>query len=216
MAFFLLCFPALCSERVVDSVEFKYGKNSYMVEVRLGERAKVSRPRETSCWNPNKSPEVEGSCHIVLVKEGEEVSKVSFENCLFVKRGVKWETPVEPLKVFVNGERPPVVLFTQYGTCATNVKMVLLWLDPKNIELKPVVLTSFHGKWEGEIYARNVEVVGREIWIGIYDQSVGMSYLQFSEVEDGVYSLIGYYTQAGGSFSVAEDILRRKRKKKLY
>ena len=59
ITFFLLCFPVLCSERVIDAVEFKYRGHSYRVEIRLGEEAKVYKPREISCWNPNKSPEVE-------------------------------------------------------------------------------------------------------------------------------------------------------------
>ena len=214
--FFLLCFPVLCSEMVIDSAEFKYEGISYKVEIRLGEEAKMYKPREISCWNPNKSPEVEGSCHIVLVKGGEEISKVSFENCFFVKIKGKWKTPVEPMKVFVSGEGSPIILFTQYGTCATSVRMFFLWLDARSNKLKPLILTAFHGRWEGEIYAQSVEVMEKEIWIRTYDQSVGKSYLQFSQVEEGIYSLTGYYTQAGGFLSVIEEILEKKREESLY
>ena len=135
---------------------------------------------------------------------------MSFEDCFFVKGKGKLETPVEPLKVFVSGEGSPIVLFTQYGTCATSVRMLLLWLGARSNELKPLILTAFHVRWEGEIYAQSVEVVEKEIWIRTYDQSVGRSYLQFSQVEEGIYFLTGYYTQAGGSLSVAEEILRKK------
>ena len=216
LTFLLFSFSAFCADKILSSVEFKYGKDKYRIEVRMAERARVYRPGETSCYNPYRNPEVEGDCSIVLVKEGKDVFRVNFESCLFVNIGGKWKTPIEPLKVFMNGEGQPIVIFSQYGTCATGVRMTVLWLNVKSMELRPVIFTSFHGVWKGEIYAQDVEVVGEEIWIRMYDQSVGGSYLQFSKVEDGIYSLIGYYTQAGGSLPVAEEILRKKLNGRLY
>ncbi len=212
----LLGFPAFCGDEVISSIKFRFGKDRYRVEVRVTEGVKVYRPKEVSCWNPHRSIEIRGPCRILLMREGREVSEVSLEDCLFVKGEGGWRTPVEPLKVFVNGERPPVVLFTQYGTCATSVRMILLWLDTKSAELKPLNLLSLHGKWEGEIYAQDVEVMGDEIWVRMYDQMLGKCYLHFLRLGEGVYFLAGYFTQAGGAFDLAEKILKKRREQRIY
>lgn len=216
IALYILAIPTFGDDFLIDQEKFIYGGESYRLVLGMEDGAVFDVKPQVSCWNPRRRPEVKGSCYIVLEKNGREVSRVNFDRCLFVRQNGKWSSPLKPLGVLERDKGSPLVYFAMYGTCATSIRMNLFWVDKKEVSLKPLVLQSFHGQWKGEIYAQDVEVFDGELWIRAYDHSVGNVYMQFSLVDDGVYDLTGYYTQAGGTFSLAEEILRKKRKERVY